>query len=249
MTTNQSRDFNCKDEELPVICDFASKSLTRDLADFMAYSPKFDRTYVSNFNSKIMEVDEMVSPKSERAERKKITERLYTSMNGLINPLNHLAGYVEMAYPTIKLTTADFGISDLRKGINSKDAENVIGNLKIVLKNIDKYIEPLTEQGLNTTLVDRFKELNVSIAADKSLHHQMLMNRKAIVQSNLGMLNDLFVQLTEILKTGKILYKANNPVKLQEYTFNELKKGVRRITKKDEGNGNGTTDTTPEPTA
>ncbi len=41
----------------------------------------------------------------------------------------------------------------------------------------------------------------------------LLINRKAIVQSNADMLNDLNAQLTEILKTGKTLYNHNDAVK------------------------------------
>jgi len=39
------------------------------------------------------------------------------------------------------------------------------------------------------------------------------------------------MQLTEILSVGKILYKATNPAKLQEYTFTDLKKRVRVVSK------------------
>ena len=51
------------------------------------------------------------------------------------------------------------------------------------------------------------------------------------MQSNLGLLNGLFDQLNEILIAGKILYKATDPAKLQEYTFEDLKKRVRRASK------------------
>jgi len=51
------------------------------------------------------------------------------------------------------------------------------------------------------------------------------------VQSNLGLLNGLFDQLTDIFTAGKILYKATDSAKLQEYTFEDLKKRVRRASK------------------
>jgi hypothetical protein len=52
-----------------------------------------------------------------------------------------------------------------------------------------------------------------------------------MVQSHIGMLNDLFAQMQEILNIGKILYKQTDAVKKQEYIFSKLKKKVRRITK------------------
>jgi len=45
------------------------------------------------------------------------------------------------------------------------------------------------------------------------------------------LLNGLFDKLYEILTAGKILYKATDPAKLQEYTFEDLKKRVRRASK------------------
>lgn len=60
---------------------------------------------------------------------------------------------------------------------------------------------------------------------------EIMINRKSIVQSNMALLNSLHQQLTEILAVGKILYKATNPAKLQEYTFSDLKKRVRKISK------------------
>ena len=41
----------------------------------------------------------------------------------------------------------------------------------------------------------------------------------------------MFDQLTEICTAGRILYKASDPAKLQEYTFEDLKKRVRRVSK------------------
>lgn len=67
------------------------------------------------------------------------------------------------------------------------------------------------------------------------MQYQILTHRKALVQSNVGILNDLNSQLMEILRFGKILYQGKDAVKQQEYTLSELKKRVRRISKKDAG--------------
>lgn len=48
MNTNQARNYNCKDEELPVICGYAAFGLKRDLLDFTARSPKFNQARFTN---------------------------------------------------------------------------------------------------------------------------------------------------------------------------------------------------------
>lgn len=231
MTTNFVRDYHCKDEELTVICDFASISLKRDLGDFEDYSPKFNETYASGFDAKILMMNELVEAKSETVELKAITARLYATLDGLTNPINRLTGYINLAQPGINISCNDFGLAELRKGIINKDAESVIQSLRTINANIVKYNEQLSAQGFTRQLADRFTNAAVAIAFDNKRQYEIAKNRKAIVQNNLGLFNGLFAQLSEILDVGKILYKTEDPVKLQEYTFSELKKQVRRIAK------------------
>ena len=71
---------------------------------------------------------------------------------------------------------------------------------------------------------------NASDKLDKGKQQTMEIrsNRKAIVQNNIGLFNELNDQLTELLYVGKILYKGVDEAKTKDYTFSELKKLVRR---------------------
>lgn len=242
MNANTPRNYSCKDEELPVICRYSVINLKRDLTDFTTYSPKFKGQYVTDYEAKISAVEELVSPKSETSEMKKITERIFTNMNLLLNDVNHLSGYLEMANGTISLSAADFGLSDLRKGINVRDPEKVIDRLKDVNQKVVKYKAELAEQGFTDALQEKLTTMYATLKADRELQYSIHSNRKELVQNNIGMLNDLYSQLNEILMVGKILYQRTNPVKGKEYVFSELKKSVRRNTKtKDESTDEQTT--------
>lgn len=70
-----------------------------------------------------------------------------------------------------------------------------------------------------------------SISNDRLRQYEILTNRKAILQDNVETLNTLHAKILEIHKVGKILFKGNDPVKLQEYTMTELIKKVRRVSK------------------
>lgn len=236
MTNNQTRDYSCKDEELPILCDYSVFSLKRDLAEFTTYSPRFRQEYVDTFETRIKNVNELIEPKSETVELKIITDRLYTTLDIMISPANYLTGYIEMAQESLKISPADFGLKALRKGINTRDAESVIKNLHTINTNIKKYKTILTEQGLSEELTVKFLTAYTSIATDKQIQYKIISNRKNIVQKNLGLLNELYAQFTEILRVGKILYKATDAAKLKEYTLNELKKRVRKTSVPDNGN-------------
>ena len=228
MATKKLRDYNCKDEELPVIGKFVSFSFKRDQSDFQGYSPKFAMPFITSFDEKIEEVKELVAPHSEMVQQKVITERLYATMRGLSDPTSRLGGYVDMAFPELRLSLTDFGITALRKSLNTKDPESVMQSIREVLRNTSTYGEVLSTQGLTEDLVSRMADGYSSIESDVQERYEITSNRKNIIQANIGTFNDLYSILGEILYVGKILYQFTNAAKEKEYTFSQLMKSVRR---------------------
>jgi hypothetical protein len=227
MNLNVNRSFNCKDEELSVLCGFGSLSLARDLSDFAAYSPLFDASYLSAFKARMEALKELILPKSETIELKVITGRLYRTMDELKSPINHLKGYLELSGKLIPITAGDFGLVALSKSARAHDVEGVLSHLHSVEANIKKYQNELMAKGLTEALIEKFTAAAILLAADKNKKYALVSSRAAIVQNNLGLLNDLHNQLTEICRIGKILYKPTNPAKLKDYTFSHLMKQVK----------------------
>jgi hypothetical protein len=230
MITTNVRSYNCKDEELPIIGNKVLFSFKRDQADFSSYSPKFSNGYAPELEAKIQAVFDLTVPKSETVQLKTITNSVYTAMDELIDSINKVTGYITLGKLDKTISVADFGLTRLRKCINSRDGEGVIKNLHTVNLNLVKFKAELEAQGLSEALVAKFATAETTIAEGKQKQYEIVSNRKLIVQNNLGVCNDLFEQLTEIFTIGKILYKATDAVKLQEYTFNDLVKTVRRTT-------------------
>jgi len=228
MSTTDVRNYNCKDEELPVICNFVLFSVKRDAADFLSYSPKFDDGYIAEFETKIAGLTDLVEPKSETVQLKVITDGVYTAMDNLIDPINRVSGYIMLGKLDKTISVADFGFTQLRKGIASRDAEGVVKSLHTVNLNLVKFKKELTAQGLSEELSTKFSTAETDIAQGKQKQYEIVSNRKSIVQNNLSVSNDLFSQLSEIMAVGKILYKATDSVKLQEYSFSELRKRVNK---------------------
>jgi len=231
MSTLNPRLYNCKDEELPVICNYAVFSFKRDLADFTSFSPKFNAAYVTDFETKIASVSELIMPRSETLELINITSRLYTTMQGLLDPINRVGGYLKLANGGLNVSAADFGLTLLRKNIAAKNAEGVITSLRTVSNNLTKHSALLGAQGLTPELSSRFTDAVTSVAADNQKQYEIISNRRNIVQNNTGLFNSLHEQLMEILNVGKILYKTTDAVKTQEYTFNSMLKQVRIVSK------------------
>jgi len=227
MATPFFRKYKCKDGDLPVICNIAADSLESDLADFSAYSPKFTQVFLIDFRNYIEKVFEIVLPQAEIQLQKVITERMNGTLDNMTDAANRLSGYIKFSHTD----HTDFGLTLLRKAIKDGDAAGGINSLQTVIANIAHFKEALVQQGLTEELIAVFVTARKSLKEDKSKQTKIFNNRKRIVHSNLGLLNGLFDQLTEILTAGKILYKTTEPAKLQEYTFEGLKKRVRWASK------------------
>lgn len=63
-----------------------------------------------------------------------------------------MTGYIKLSHANLTITAADFGLAQLRKDINSKDAEGAINCLRTVITNSTKYKTILAIQGLTDEL-------------------------------------------------------------------------------------------------
>ncbi len=246
MAINFVRLYSCRDEELPTICDLAAFSLTRDLADFTTYSPRFKNGYLESFMTTIGNARDVIEPKSETLERTASTARLHSALVSLNDPIKRVGGYLNLAHEKLNISPAEFGLNDLRDSITALDQEGASKKLHVVNSNIRKYKDVLMEQGLTETMIELFISAASVFTKEKNSQYAILTNRKGIVQNNLTLFNDLYKQLLEILATGKILY-GKDPVKLQEYTFNQLKKQVRLTSKPVSKKNSGTKKDDDEP--
>jgi len=242
MISNSIRGFNCKNEELPLVCEFVATSLERDQPLFNNYSPLFNLAYVDGFKAKIMAVEELVNPASETLALKLINEHSYSILDEMIGSINHLEGYISLAGKNVPVSATDFGLTILRKSARSRDIENVLSQLRTVNKTIAKYRTELNEAGLTDALVANFTDAVTLLNSDKKEGYKIISNRAALVQNNMGLLNELNDQMGSICDIGKILFKQTDKAKLKDYTFAQLMKKVRHTEKPDEAKPTEPTD-------
>ena len=245
MKTNKNlRLYNCKDEELPVIGSYLLSNVRRDQSTFMEFSPKYNDDGLNELEQDINRVSEMINPRTETVELKQLTAKLYAAMDDVVDKSKHIEGYMALAKGAIPISAKDFGLTALKQRARAKDSEGTLQQLRLVNANIDKYREPLTAQGMSEALAGRFAAAVASISDDNQKQYEIVNNRKAIVQVNLDVLNQLYQNITLICNNGKILF-SGDAAKLKGYTFTELKKSVRNVSKagsarKNNGQGENT---------
>jgi len=230
MISTPMRSYSCKDEELTAIAGFVLFSFGRDSSDFSAYSPVFDSGYNARFQSKIEAARELVQPRLETIELKTVTDGIYKALDQLNVKVGFIEGYLQLA-SQIPISATDFGILPFRKSVRYHDLESVFTHIRTIEANIQRYKDLLMDAGLKQPVIDEFNATLEHLIIQRNRRYQLISERNLRVQSNLGLLNDLYNDISTICKIGKIIYKIAAPAKIKEYTFAQLMKQVRRTEK------------------
>lgn len=229
MGKNVSRNYKAKDEELPVMAGYVAFSFERDLADFQAFSPIFSSDYLTQFRMQTQRVNELIFPATETSRLRIVTQRLYSTMDSLLDPLARISGYLTLAKKNLVSSPSQFGVVALRNKIYARDAEGVLKTLRVVNDNIAYHKAILQPLGLSDDMIALLKNALDGIHADNQEQYKITSARRELVQANVGILNGLYASIMEICNMGKVLYKTSDPQKLQEYTYTELIKRVRLV--------------------
>jgi hypothetical protein len=216
-----------KIETVPVVGDFLKVSLERDMADFSAYSSKFNNNYVGDLSIKIRAAHDVVSGKIYTKELAKTTSELKDTMLGVRPILNKIEGYVKMSGKQLTTTVSGFGISAVRSSLNKGNAEGLIQTIGDVLHNIDVNRAVLSEQGLNKETEVALHDLRDKITNLNNLQNQIISQRAIAVKENEAIFDDLCTTIKEILTVGQSLYKGVDKARIKDYTLSNLKKRVQ----------------------
>lgn len=228
-------DFPCRIEELPVIGGFLHDSFVTDKADFIEFSPDYDTPFLKNYEKQQAEAEEIINPKKLSAELKKITERLYANCNKLRPLLDRIERFAQKAADDLTIAVKDFGISAVRKKISSKDTEGLGEALKKLLKSVDDNIAELKAKGYKVAERTTIGDLQKAIKEDNASQNTKQGEKAKLVEDNIGVLNELWAMMQDIMKTGQTIYKTESPAKFKNYVFSQLKNKIRGEKKKQEG--------------
>lgn len=229
--------FNLRIEEIPVLGRFIKNSFIRDQADFLGYSPDFNSDYLKSYMAKLDAVESLVNPIKITKELSVITERIYANLVALRPLLNRLEGYTNRSLGNLTIAPKDFGIKEVRAKITSRNVEATLNNLKLLLENVDNNIEVLKAKGYSDEARREIGYIQKAIKDDNLAQNVKMNEREAHVRTNIKVLNELWSQMSDIMDSGKRIYKSIDSVKVKDYTLTALKKrlsqeGKRKNTEK-----------------
>lgn len=219
--------LDCRIDEVTIIGQFVIDSYKRDLADFQAYKPaKYAPDYLTALVAKKDAVDALVNPVVLTGQLKLITLTLSNNVEGLRGTMDLLEGYVADASP-LTVGVKDFGISPVRKKVNSGDLEGLDGVLKTLITNAGDNLPALKLVGYTDDMYAALKATKQSIFDDNAAQKKKMDEISKLSADNIGVINDFLKDIKGIMDDGKRLYKTKDAVKLKDYTFADIMKRLR----------------------
>jgi hypothetical protein len=226
--------MQCRIEEITFLAEFTREYFVRDRADFAAFSEVFNDVFLKKFDAQIKKVKEIMAPSLVTVEIKTITSRIENHYATMRSIANRVERYALMAKGTMNTRPADFGFRKLRNELQLNNDEAVVKKLRELWQHIDKNREALEANGLSK---EHRHEIEMAINAfedDIIAQTCKMEDRQKLVRQNIRQFDSLWNMITEILSTGKVLYKTKNRSRLKNYTYAKLIKNVRLTHMKEE---------------
>ena len=225
--TTVSLKIRCRIAELPALGDFLLSSMQAGLADFTAFSPKYDAGFIIAAQAKLDTVEALVNPKQLTAELKVITKRMYENMHLLRGKINFLEGYINRA-SGLTIDKKDFGIKDVRTRNNKGDIEGLVGAFAYLMGNVSNNMAALTAEGYKPGLHAELTGIVADLKADNTAQNDKMNQRNNNVTANYGVLNDFWYLIMDVSDAGRRIYKVVAPNKVDDFTMSTLKDRIRQ---------------------
>jgi len=158
---------------------------------------------------------------------KNLTARLYNRIKTSRNLIGKIEYFVKRAKGQLDIQYVDFGFKLLRASISSKNVEGILANAQALFNNVVRNHETLLNFGYKIELSDSLENLITTIRSENQEQNILIGEKEAQTIERNNLLNNLWMHISEVCEAGKLIFKENEPEKVKDYTYSELKKRVR----------------------
>lgn len=222
----ETKKFNCKTEEVPVIAGFVIDELSVDIADFLELSAEYTEEKIEMISTKRTFCLNLGKANVSKKQAQKVTKELEAEKKGLRPVLNKLETYVKKSADALDIAPANFGIKVVRDAINRGNDEGVIGGLKALLGNVNRNLPALQAKGMKAELVDWLTDSCGKIDHLNNEQNRLTNLYSSTADANLKHYNELWDMIKAVCADARAIYKGIDEVKLKKYTISTLRKRV-----------------------
>ena len=204
------------------IADMLDTSLTRDIAVFNTEIGTFNPNYLISFRLVKEEVRELDQANTLLQLQKGITKNLYAKADSLKKPLNLFMQVVKKTDLDPKL------LKELSTDLTSRNIEGAMLKITKLKQVIEANETILMGKGMKPTFLDTLEEVFSFFVVKSNEQNTIMSQRKLLISHNLSKYDELYVYISDICATGKILFKGE--VKADEYTISKILKRLKANT-------------------
>jgi hypothetical protein len=223
------RQYNCRIEELGPTAKLAFAQYTKYRDDFTEVSTDFGDAFDANFTTKLLKFEALVPSHQRQMTAAEETRRLNAAAKALRDPLNRLDIQIGKADQLKTLTVAakDMGLSAVRAAINNRNIEGLDNALGGLIKLIETNQPALTDRGMKAQALTDLRTARTSLGLSNTEQDSGRLESVELTAENIKAANDLWTDVAEILRVGKLLYKVTNKKRAQAFTMARLLKLMR----------------------
>jgi hypothetical protein len=210
MAQQPRRQYNFSDGTLRQFADQLKINVTRDAADF---TPRgITATTLTNLQTLINGFDGITTDEELLGRVTTATERKETARETLIKQLRAIRGIADVAYNG-KGMYKSFGFEDMTKA-SDEDLYRMAGRVHRVAT---EELEELTPHGLTAAMLTDLKAAATDF--DEKIDKQVaaMNNRDIAKQERIAAGNNLFTEVSRIVKVGKAIYQDTDAARFNDY--------------------------------
>jgi hypothetical protein len=222
----KSKNFKVRIEDLPVFGEFIETSFLFDKALFEAYSPVYANGFAENFRTRLDALRQTAIPDIFTGKRQLKNENRHAAEESMIQLTGHIERYCQLAAAELPFKPESLKLSELRKNLRQHDAESSQQGAKYVLQTLEPYQQLLQEKGFGADKLEEFSRLLEEIRTCNVEQNEILNERRRQVEQNMTLLNEFWLMIKDIMRTGKMIHQ-NDPLRKTEYTERIVRSRVR----------------------
>jgi hypothetical protein len=216
-------------EEIPTVGEIVRNAFHDDAAKFTDFSSvRYGGSFETDFVAKLEEVKAVVDTHFHIGKIALLTKNIQEDIPKVLPYMDDLSLYVKFASADLTVPVKQFGIKEVRKAVNRRDAEEVDGTLASIILNIEPNFAKLEAQGYKQESLDELKALKLKIFTENTQQEEYMYDKQQAVVANQALFNSALATIKDIQATGKILFKRENSAKVLEYTMQDILRKIRQ---------------------
>ena len=227
------RQFRCRIEELGPLDQMVRAMFTTNKEDYARASPDYAApAFTAGWNAAQEAFENLVPGTARRATDKEMTAAMTTVAKSLREPLNWLNIRLNRAAKDQSLTVAAdaFGLAEVRNEITTADMEGLDGALHYLLGMLEtpQNLTALTAKGHTAADTQALLDARQQVRDFNTTQNSSQNAALELTQENIEAGNALWDYTSEVLETGRLLYKESQPKRARTFTLATLMKRIRR---------------------